>query len=241
MVYKKTANKKRWSVAVGGSFMGASANAKFNSRGVGKRSLDSEIKRIIHKEDVAQHKVINEVPLTLAHQTIYSLNPLGNIVRGVNNNNRIGDEIFLEAIKLKGIILTNGTSANTVHLRLMLIKTKQQYLGASDTWGSGVGSTDLFLATSSNLTIGELDPKLCTKVYDHTHTLSPLISTQTLSKEFDLLVPIKQRFIFQTGTNFGKFVNYYWVATAFQFGATSGTTTVALLNMNSDLIFKNSA
>lgn len=202
----------------------------------GKRSLASAVKAIVKADQGAKHKIITN-SVTLLHEGHYTLNITGNIAKGDDNNNRDGDRIHLEAIKVRGFMQQVAAQNDNAQIRFMLVKSREEVLGGSDSFGSGLGSSSLYTAVDSINSI--IDPKKVTVLYDTTFLLKKMLSGVTNITPFSMTLPIKQQHIYDTGTNFGKECNFYIVLYAFVPGLAGGVDTAATMRFNADLIFKN--
>lgn len=229
--------RKRWYLNAGATlpFVGKTQIRMGNLQ---KRSIINTVRKGL--EDPL-HKVIAGAQQACTQSTHYTLNLLGNIARGDTGADRTGDNIHLDALKFNMLFSNNGATnlANEKILRIMIVKADAEVLGASDAWGSGLGSTDLYQDSASLPVFACINPKLVTKVYDKCVRLIPQGAVQSLTRISEL-IPINQRFTYKSGTNFGKQINYYMVINIYEPGATSGTTNVGLVYLSTDLIFKDS-
>lgn len=250
MVYMKKVNKntkrrfnKRWSVSANAKIPWAGVNAgfRFNTRSVKPSQVKAIAKREVRKLEEPVHKdILTDVyPL---QNTIYSLNPLSSILPTVGNVSqdgyRTGDHIFLEAAKIS--VSINSTSNSPSEFRLMMVKSGDEYSGS--TFGSLLGSTDLFRSTDADhITLSLPNTQKITKVFDE-RIFVPSYGQHNYFKmtKKEFFVPLKHRFCYKSPTSgYGKYNNYYLALMGYQPGATTGSTVLGQVEMAADIIYKN--
>lgn len=232
--------RKRW-------YLNAGATLPF----VGKTTLSmgsSKFKRsvaaIVRRQEDPLHKLWSKVGTaqpsqSMTHLTMYTVNLTGNIPQGTNDNSRQGDTIHLEAIKFKLLFdtVTSTNKAAQKQYRVMIVKHDAEYLGGSDSFGSGLGATEIFHGNNAPA-YEQINSKLCTVLYDKLITVTPQISANNYLSCLSEIIRFNSPFIYKTGTNFGKMFNYYLVVTGFESNATGGVTNVGTVSFFGDLIFK---
>lgn len=221
---------------------------------LGKRSLATAVKTIVRRGIEATHyKIFNgsTSAITLQHQTLNTLNLLGNIPRGDNWNNRNGDIVHLSCIELNFSMIynTNNVLLNDVKVKYWVIRDEDEYLNASDSFGSGVGSGK-FINSPLYTTEGIWDPKKVSVVATGQHTFkAQAISVDTVSagyitpaqtKQEKILICPNAKFVYETQSNFGKNPNYYLVVCASSPNAVVGTTDLCYISVDGMVKFKNS-
>lgn len=127
-----------------------------------KREVTTIAKRVLAKN--AEHKyivsVINETPL--AANSIYAINPMGNVTLGTDDHSRIGEVINNVRLRGKITYLHLGQKVGSPNvrewsmskLRVMVIKTKRQLTGSMIAWSdqtSVIGSTTSAALRDSSL------------------------------------------------------------------------------------------
>lgn len=243
-VRKSFGKKKRWYFNAQADIpLWGKGKIGFGS-GKAKRGLDKHIRSVVRRNEEAKYKVFNTTVATAKHDTLYTLNVCGNIARGTTMFNRIGDEIFLNALHLK--IGAFNAIDDTCMVRVMVVKSDKDHLAADDTLNTGLGSSEMFLVDSAGTSTfsagmyqGILDPKLVTCVYDKLITINTPLSGKKLQKSTNIFIPIHQKFQYETASNYGKKENWYVVCSAWSYGGTVGTTTSAGINLTGKLIFKD--
>lgn len=233
--------RKRW-------YVNASANLPFVGRtsvgfgsGKGKRSFNQRVVKTIRNHEEPKHKMTS-TNQTLKQNTIYTANIMGNIPIGTGSSSRIGDEVFIEAIKFRNYFEQLAAIENTLELRMMIVEHDSDYAAGSDAFSdAALGTSDLFQSgTATNGTIlGIHDPKKVTVHFDKVFELNKSVTGKVRSHLLEMTLPIKKKFIYKTGTDYGKFKNWYIVVSGFASGATTGVTDVGFFQLTSDLIIKD--
>jgi len=230
--------RKRWYFNAGANLpIIGKTNVSFGS-GLQKRSIVNLVRRRL--EDPL-HKTISNSNTNLLENTLYTVNLSGNIPQGDGDGNRSGDTIHIDALKIKLHFNTQDVDNKQVPVeyRVMIVKHDVDGQGGSDAWlSSTLGANDLFFG--NNLIICEqTNSKKVTVLYDKICRITPqqnATSTCTLSE----ILRLNSTFTYKTGTNYGKFYNYYLVVAAHQQGATLGASVVGNCSIFTDLIFKDS-
>jgi len=181
----------------------------------------------------------NSAAQQLLHGTIQTIIPTAGIVQGTTNTTRVGDEVYLEAIKLKGHFQSD-TVSNIYNYRLIVGYTGEEYNRPS-VFGTGLTSAELFIVNSDANwpTAGIINPKAFTVVYDHTIDINSQLTGVSDIKSFDATISLKKAFPYQAnGSIYGKNQNLAIVVIGSVGGGTSGTTDAGDVLLSYDLIFK---
>lgn len=183
-----------------------------------------------------------ETSPTLVHNTVTSMCPTQGITQGDGNTNRDGDAIELEALKLKGSLVT-ATTAGAYQYRVMVGWSGEEFTTANIATGlvSAIGATELFLPSTQGWVNNALvNPKAFTILYDQTFDLNSQIAATQDIYNFNVTVPIHQGFSYQSsGSVQGKNRNLYVVVIGSVAGGTTGTTAAGQILLAYDLVFKN--
>lgn len=190
--------------------------------------------------------------------TLYTINLLSGIPLGSTYSSREGDVIDLLSIKLK-LRLDNGASVNTANtkaLRLAVIKHQQEYdngatPGIAGGWQTGangfkgMGFADLFMDNTSYNDLGIFDPKRVTLVWETRKMLKPNVFWNGLAASgagsetyVERTIKINQKFVYQSGTKWGKTVNWYIIAMVYDYGSTS-LQNAGEVEADFDVLFKD--
>lgn len=242
MVYRK-----RWYLQAGATlpFIGktsfAAGKRPYRKKTYRKKTTRSYIATVAKSISPANHKIFNNTSSALTHNTIASINVASNIPQGTSENARHGDQIQLEAIKYRIQLDKNpSTNANTRKVyRVMFVKLDSLSGSGVDTWTATVGSTDLFHTTAVPVH-GLVNSKNVTVLLDRMVVMQPQLGTATHDTRFlSGIIPLKCKHVYKSGTNDGKWCNYYFVVIGFEPGGTTGVTNIGNVLLSADLIFKN--
>lgn len=245
--FRRKANprlKKRWYFNAGANlpFLGRTSVAFGTSKS--KRSIINTVRRGLedpmHKLWSAQG--VSTPSSAVLQDTIYTINLTGNIPQGDTTFSRNGDNIHLDALKMR-ILFNNAAAVNKAvpkHFRIMVVKSDIDAQGASDAWASGsLGASDLFQGNNTPC-FEHPNPKNVSVIYDKIVKFKPAISATNEAMEFSEILRLGSTFTYKTGTNYGKLHNLYLVCTGYEPGATTGTTQIGNVYFFGDLIFKDS-
>lgn len=212
-------------------------------------ALTSLVKRIISKKETYHRKVVDEADVTTADtQALYSLNLTGNIPEGVSDGARVGDEIHLSHMSFKLYCNAGSAASNaaTSFFRCIIYMSTQEFEGGSDAFGtSGPISSEIFVNTgvARPAEQGILDNKSVNVLFDKTITLSPQIglvaAPGAMSTVYNGMLKLNRSFVYQTGTDFGKYQSMYVTIIPDVSGQNSGFTSSNSFFWSSCLYFKN--
>jgi hypothetical protein len=247
MVYRKSTHvpkSKRWyvdaSIPKAVPFIGGSS-FKAGSGTLSKRSLDTMIKRA---GETKQKIYTGGASVAMTQNTIYSFNPLGNIPIGTGANSRIGSSIFVKSFDINLLLSNYGATLwiDTVSFRIMLVKIDQEYLSGTDTLAAGVGSTDIFVASSAQMLNSHIDKNKAHVLYDQTHTLenNGAGSACVTQKPVRLSLLKDKSFKYSSHTsNYSNYGNYYLLVMPYVVGKASGTSIIADVRYESVVNFSD--
>jgi hypothetical protein len=197
-----------------------------------------------------RRKVIDTLPAkhntfwtttNMAAQSAYMIQPTRNINQGTSNQQRLGDDIFLEALKLKGTFNT-ATNSNAYQYRIIVGYTGEE-IAVSNTWSTtGLSAADMYQPDTFDatfLTGGAINKKAVTVLLDETIDVNSQVEGAPTLHGFDYLVPLKQKFLYQSaGSTYGKTKNLFVWVVGYSPGLT-GATVIGTINIAVDLIFKD--
>jgi len=191
----------------------------------------------------AQHKTIDEGVngLAMVHNSIYSMSPTQAITQGTGNTNRIGDAISLEALKVRGMFISN-TVANNYTYRLIIGYSGEEFNVPSSFNSGGLVTANIFLPTTGATygTQGIINPKAFTVLDDRSFTINSGIAGVADVAQFDFTVALHTKFQYQdTASQYGKTKNLYMIAISTAYGGTPGSSGTGAVQIAFDLIFKN--
>ncbi len=202
-----------------------------------KQPVRNSFKQQMMKTLSAKHDCFGPTA-TLVHNTIYSVNVTEQITQGTSNEGRIGDSIYLEAVKLRGIY-TSDSVANAYNCRVIVGFTGEEVVTGTNFSAAALASGELFLpGAPSNLT-ALINPKTFTCLYDEIFDVNSQISSTRDVSSIIATIPLKQTFLYQSsGSVQGKTKNLHIVVISNVYGGTSGVTSTGEIVLAVDTIFK---
>lgn len=188
-----------------------------------------------------QHSIVsdNTTNTAVLSGTMYTFGPTQIPTQGTAIGNRVGDQIELIALKLRGQFITNA-AANVYTYRILVGWSGNEV--AATTLTSGLGATDVFFPNTYNVNVcdGIVNPKAFTCLYDETVVLNSQITATQDGEQFAISVPFKEKFPYRAGAaTMGKFKQLYVVVCANVAGGVVGVTNAGSVYFSSDLLFKN--
>lgn len=225
---------------------GTATDSRFRYRGAGsqtitktkrKRKMSSHsFKGQMLKYSAAKHYPAPQ-NITMAHNTLYSGNVTAGVVQGTADNQRVGDQIHLAAIKIRGSMQT-PTVTGGYSFRIIVGYSGEEYPTAA--FGTQLTTAEVFLPGTTNnwITNGIVNPKAFTALYDQTLDLNSLTSDTVEVQTFAFTVDLSKDFPYQAAASqYGKDKNLYVVVMACK-GAETMPLPATELALSWDLIFK---
>lgn len=248
MVYKKKANtkSKRWYFdarigrnvpIVGGS------GFTFGTTPPQKRAIKAVVKRELQNAEESKRYVNTHASTTLTHNTIYTWAPFQGLNPGVGVSERIGSSIYAKALKIRGYYRINTTIPNA-KLRIMVL-TSDVNLGVGATFGSGLGTSDLFIPGSTgnvqalglvNLKDGQVRQVLCDKTISL--ELQEGLLGSTNDRMFEMTCWLNKKVDYET-SGYNKSKNYYIIIIPYIPGGVTAVTTLPEVQLTTMLTYKD--
>jgi len=202
-----------------------------------KTRVQNSFKQQMMKSMSAKHDTFGPTT-TLVHNTIYGVNVTEQITQSLTNEGRIGDSIYLEAMKIRGLY-TTAAVANAYNCRVIVGFTGEEIVTGSNFSAAAFGAGELFLpGAPSNLT-ALINPKAFTCLYDEIFDVNSQIASTRDVSSIVATIPLKQQFLYQSnGSVQGKTKNLFIVVVSNVFGGTAGTTSTGEIVLGVDTIFK---
>lgn len=202
MVVNKNYNKKTTK-----RFRGSKSSTPI----VGKKSLVKIIDKRVLSHAESKRKIIeNSAVVDSYHNTIYTHNPLGNIPQGSQIYARNGDEIHVSWMKYVFHFYNKNVVQNQ-KVRVMLVSADQEVKGASDTFGSGLTDSDMFLAYYDAL-ISIPDYKKVTILHDEIVSIpGQTVAGQRTGVVKEFKFNLHKTHSYRTGSSYKDGKNYYVV------------------------------
>lgn len=207
------------------------------------------IKQIVKKEikSTEETKIYSTGSATstnLVSSTIYTLAPCQLINQGTNNNNRIGNDIYLQGIKLH--MLFQNRAQQTLFFRISVIWHIDQWNGNWSYNGSAIGSTEIWY-TSSNVCQAPFNTKntgtqvLYDKVFNVSTTVNNGVTPYYKQTMFKKYIKINKKLTYLAGSQLFKNKQLYILVTPFSLdsGITQGVSSVGAIDSHALLYFKD--
>lgn len=214
------------------------------SAGYKKRRLrrSMSLKAMIKRTEAAKHFSF-DTNLTMTHNTLYTCVPTQGITQGTGNINRIGDQIYLCALKIKAYWQSAATSGPYTY-RIIVGYSGEEVttVGASSSFVSGLGTTEVFLpgTTGQATPNGVINPKAFTVLYDETFDINSQVAAVADVQSFVHTIPINQQFNYQSSASIqGKVRNLCICVSGVTASGASGVTPVGNLIWACDLVYKD--
>jgi len=175
----------------------------------------------------------------LSHDTMLTTCPTSGIVQGTGTGNRIGSQVELMALKIKGYFQTTAVSS-AFQYRIIVGYSGEEYAGLGSVFGVGLTTAEVFLPlTAQWVANGIINPKAFTSLYDQTIDINSLVATTADLNGVSFTVPLNKTFPYQADTSaFGKDKNLYVLIVGEVNGGVAGVTASGVASFSFDLIYK---
>jgi len=208
-----------------------------------RRSMGSKIKNTILQMAAPYHTSINDTVCgsAMTHNTIYTLNLTAFINQGTTNQNRTGDQIFLEAVKMRGYV-RSATASNAYQYRILVGWSGEDITLVSLASVGGLSISELFLPSTggASLASAPINPKAFTVLYDQIVDLNSQLTGTADINSVVATIRIQQKFAYQASASaLGKTKNLFFVIVPSVPTGTVGVTDAGSCGFNHDIIFKN--
>lgn len=235
---------KRWyvdaSIPKGVPFIGGTS-LKAGSGTLSRRSLIAQVKNSLTEKKT---KIVSTSTTGYVHNTCYTHAPLANIPIGTGPNSRLGQVIQNVNLNYK-MMLGNlnaavATQATPIFVRVFVVKSRAQYQSGSDTFGSGIGSTDLFESGTTYFNIAALDTNKVVILYDKIIKLAPTNTLVTKSNDVQILdinLDLGKMDYLTPTSNYGKNNNPYICLIPYVVGGTTGVTVCGEIQCEGEVTF----
>jgi len=172
----------------------------------------------------------------IGSDTVYGVNVTAQVVQGDANNQRDGDAIYMEALKIKGQFESDPTS-NAYKCRILVGYSGEEFTAAAFSAATLSGNQVFFSGTNNYNAI--VNPKAFTCLYDTTMDLNSQIEGDVTIQSYEATIQLKQMLPYQASASvYGKYKNLYIVVIGYGVGIGVGTG-IGTISMNWDLIYKN--
>lgn len=170
----------------------------------------------------------------LAHNILYTMNITEAIVQGDTNQDRDGDAINLEALKIRASYRSSAASG-AYSFRIIVGWSGEEVATAATFTAVGLSTGQVFLPGSPAVYLSIVNPKAFTVLYDETIDVNSQIAAVEDVQSLAKTILLKTKFNYQsTGSTFGKTRNLYILA----MGNLVGGVNAGQIDMHTDCIFK---
>lgn len=231
----------------GSKVSGAMSNSRSRTYTTTKRKPKSAksytLTRAIRGTQPAKHLPFADVTISSGlHNNIYTWGPTQALAVGSNNDQRIGDSVYLEALKLNFYGVSNASITKAVELRVIVCYSGEEFTNPFSFISSGLQAGQLFVTSTTNgwMPNSLVNPKAVTVLDDRTIVYNNSISGVADLESLSYTVSLKTKFPYQSiGSTFGKNRNLYVVVTGAILDGVTNSTLAYSMNVSADLIFKN--
>lgn len=234
----------------GASSQSSSSNKRMKGdvmyrKSVGKRSkvsakapTSTEVKKAILSMSATKHYTKTR-GTNMIMDEIYTYNITEHVVQGTTDKQRIGDEIYLSSLTVKGNFFSAST-AGAYQYRVAIVQSGEEYSTANFTT-AGLSAPEMWLPdTDDYSTQAQFNNKSVTVLHDERIDINSQIPLTSDIAQFNFKVALNKKFQYQEpASSFGKKYSIYAVIYGFVFGGTSYTTSVGQGSMSFDLAFKS--
>lgn len=210
--------------------------SRYNSR---RRNNSGSLRTAIQAIKPAKHWT-SESAFNTSANTLYSHSPTTLILQGNTNSTREGDQIRLEALKIR-VTSHSAPASNAYVYRVIVGFSGEEYTPGSGYTTAGLTAAELFLPSTATLapTNGMINSKAFTVLYDRTYDINSQVTGVADGYTYSDTVRIGQDFMYQSsGSSQGKTKNLFIVVTATVANGVSGVTATGDSVISYDLIFK---
>lgn len=192
-------------------------------------------------------KVLNVFPakhldgnsaVTINNARVYTMNLTAQIGQGTGNNQREGDSVHLEALKLEGHF-QSATASNAYKFRLLIGYSGEEFGTTIFATGS-LSASEIFLPnTVGTLANGVVNPKAFTVLYDKVIDQNSQVEGDRVLTSLRDTIQLKANFPYQAATSvYGKFKNLYAVVVSYAPDVAIDVANGSVV-LSYDLIFKD--
>lgn len=201
-------------------------------RGSKKVSVKQEIMRMSE----AKH-LTYQAGVTVNDNTMQAITPSQMIIRGTTSQQRVGDQVYFDYLKLRGYFYS-GTESKGYNYRIIV--GYSTYEVGNTSIGQGLYGTEVFQAnTHDQLTRAIVNPKNFTTMLDKTYEVNSNVTSSRTHINFIEHIKLNKNFQYkQEGSIYGKTTNLVCLFIAYA-NDTTDNTSVGFVDFALDLCFKD--
>lgn len=205
----------------------------------GKRAMRKVARSEIMRNEETKIWATTEIASNvLTQNTMYTLSPIQGLIQGVAENQRVGQQVFMRHLKIRGSI-TNNVATPSVYYRVLVCWLDEQFVQG---WAFVTGQINqpLLFYGSGNLTTALLNNKTGAKVIcDRYYYNVAQYSGNYKIRKFSIDCPLFEKVTFNTTGVLLNQKQLYVVIIPFTPGGINDTTAVGELRVSSILSYKD--
>lgn len=213
---------------------------------VSKGKVSTAVKQYVKKASLMKTEIKNYNLVVsnaaVVHATQYAHAMTQGIVQGTTNEDRVGDEIFINAIRFNILVASNAT-AGAYSYRLMLVWSGEEFNNAGTLASTSLASSEVFLPGFDNGAkfLGVVNRKAVTVLWDRVVDINSNIANTSDCITVSGTIGMKnQRFPYQAaGSIYGKTKNLYFVAIPNVVNGVTGTTGCGAITITYSIDFRD--
>jgi len=206
-----------------------------------KRSKKGGSKKVSVKQEImrmseAKH-LTYEAGVTVNDNTMLAITPSQMIIRGTTSQQRVGDQVYFDYLKLRGYFFS-GTQSKGYNYRIIV--GYSTYEIGNTSIGQGLYGTELFLQnTHTQLTRAIINPKNFTTLLDKTYEVNSNVVDSRTHINFIEHIKLAKNFQYkQEGSIYGKTQNLVCLFIGYA-NDTTDNTSIGFVDFALDLCFKD--
>jgi hypothetical protein len=185
----------------------------------------------------AKHLTGNSA-VTINNARVYTMNLTAQIGQGTANNQREGDSVYLEALKMEGHF-QSATASNAYKFRLIIGYSGEEF--GTTTFATGSLSESEIFQPSTTATLANeiINPKGFTVLYDKIIDQNSQVEGDRVITSVRDTIQLKHKFPYQAAASvYGKFKNLYAVIVSYAPDVAIDVANGSIV-LSYDLIFKD--
>lgn len=244
--YRKTYNRKPLRKRGFGLDVKVGRNVPFfggSSLRLGTRAVKRIARREIARQEEVKQQTFGLFRDTLIHNTLYTMAPTQAIAKGVDANQRTGDQIFLKHVAMKlgiGNYSAGGVGTGQTKYRVLGMWLDKQCtaVNPATTLWSGVGASDLLHGSANNVN-AMINNKLGAKIIcDRVYTIAPSAEGNRLA-QVKIDCPINRKVTYTSNGVYFKDEQLYFVVIPWATNPTATTNYAGQLLVDGIVTYRD--
>jgi len=219
---------------------------KYPKKKVAKAKVSEAVKKYVKKAALLKTEIknynTNVANAAVTHSSFYAHAMTQGITQGLTIEDRIGDEIFLNAIRFNVFLTAPGT-AGAYSYRIMLVWSGEEFNNTSTLVTTSLSAGEVMLPgySSGSAYLAIVNRKAVTVLWDRIVDINSNVSaTSDVTTVSGTLNLKNQRFAYQSaGSIYGKTKNLYFIAIPNVANGTTGTTGCGAIGITYSIDFRD--